>query len=201
MDTTPAEEAVRAVRHERETEEEGHWTDQVSDVNYGDLPIHQADSVGPARAHDYGTHVVLNLQPAGKLKFNSLFGVAAVLDTGQTTGADIVMSENFFKKCIGGVEKLSEPPTQGTVSASGGELKAVGSFSARISVDGLSSVKPAEAKIVVYKNLNADLLLGTAFFVRASREGGGKISLGMDKLGYTIEALSLIHISEPTRPY
>ena len=84
------------------------------------------------------------------------------------------MSENFFKKCIGGVENLSEPPTQGTVSASGGELKAIGSFSARISVDGLFNVKPAEAKIVVYKNLNADLLLGTAFFVRASREGGGK---------------------------
>ena len=27
VDSTPADEAVRAVRHERETEEEGHWTD------------------------------------------------------------------------------------------------------------------------------------------------------------------------------
>ena len=101
-------------------EGEGHWTNRVSNVNDRDLPIYQADSVAPARAHDYGTHVILNLQPAGKLKFNNLFGVAAVLDTGQTTGADIVMSEEFFKKCVGGVEKLSDPPTQGTVSASGG---------------------------------------------------------------------------------
>ena len=81
------------------------------------------------------------------------------------------------------MEKLSDPPTQGTVSASGGELKAVGFFSARISVDGLPSVKPAEARIVVYKNLNADLLLGTAFFVRASREGGGESFPGYRQVG------------------
>ena len=177
VDSTPAEETVRSVRHEQVAGEREHWIDGISEVSYDELPIHQAASVGPARAHNFGTHIVLNLQPEGKSKFNSLFGVAAVLDTGQTTGADIVMSENFFKKCIGGVENLSDPPTQGTVSASGGELKAIGSFSARISVDGLSCVKPAEAKIVVYKNLNADLLLGTAFFVRASHEKGGNCLL------------------------
>ena len=81
VDSPPAEEAVRSVRHERETEEKEHWTDGISEVHYDELPIHQAASVGPARTHDFGTHIVLNLQPAGKLKFNSLFGVAAVLDT------------------------------------------------------------------------------------------------------------------------
>ena len=186
-DSTPAEEAVRTVGHEQEVEREGHWTNRVSNVNDRDLPIYQADSVAPARAHDYGTHIILNLQPAGKSKFNNLFGVAAVLDTGQTTGADIVMSEAFFEKCVGEVENLSDPPTQGTVSASGGELKAIGSFSARISIDGLFSFKPAAARVVVYKNLNADLLLGTAFFVRATREGGKKVSLGIGELGYYLE--------------
>ena len=148
-DSTPAEEAGRTVGHEQEVEREGHWTNRVSNVNDRDLPIYQADSVAPARAHDYGTHIILNIQPVGKSKFNNLFGVAAVLDTGQTTGADIVMSEAFFEKCVGEVENLSDPPTQGTVSASGGELKAIGSFSARISVDGLFNTKPAAAKIVI----------------------------------------------------
>ena len=82
---------------------------------------------------------------------------------------------------------MSDPPTRGTVSASGGELKAIGSFSARISIDGLFSFKPAAAKVVVYKNLNADLLLGTAFFVRATCEGGKKVSLGIGELGYYLE--------------
>ena len=120
VNSTPVEEAVRTVGHEQETEGEGHWTKRVSNVNYQDLPIYQADSVAPAGAHDYCTHVILNLQPAGKLKFNNLFGVAAVLDTGQTTGADIVMSEAFFEKCVGGVEKLSDPPPKGQSQHPGG---------------------------------------------------------------------------------
>ena len=40
----------------------------------------------------------------------------------------------------------------------------------------------------MYKNLNADLLLGTAFFVRATREGGEAVSLGIDGLGYNLKA-------------
>ena len=40
---------------------------------------------------------------------------------------------------------------------------------------------------MVYKNLSADLLLGTAFFVRATREGGKKVSLGIGELGYYLE--------------
>ena len=78
VNSTPVNEAARTVGHEQETEGEGHWTNRVSNVNYQDLPIYQAESVAPARAHDFGTHLVLNLQPAGKLKFNSLFWVAAV---------------------------------------------------------------------------------------------------------------------------
>ena len=58
----------------------------------------------------------------------------------------------------------------------------------RISIDGLFSFKPAAAKVVVYKNLNADLLLGTAFFVRATREGGEKVSMGIGELGYYLKA-------------
>ena len=88
----------------------------------------------------------------------------------------------------GGVEHLSDPPTQGTVTASGGALKAIGSFSARISVEGLFGTQPATAKIVVYRELNADLLLGTAFFLRAMSEGGEAVSLGCDELGYTLKA-------------
>ena len=86
------------------------------------------------------------------------------------------------------MEKLSDPPTHGTVSASGGELKAIGSFSARIGIEGLFSFEPAAAKVVVYKNLNADLLLGTAFFARAKDEGGETVSLGTDGLGYNLKA-------------
>ena len=97
---------MRSVRLERGTEEREHWSDGISEVAYDELPIHQAASVGPARAHNFGTHIVLNLQPEGKSKLNSLFGVAAVLDTGHTTGADIVMSEDFSKKCIGGGGKI-----------------------------------------------------------------------------------------------
>ncbi|MGB1557714.1 MAG: CC0125/CC1285 family lipoprotein, partial [Oceanococcaceae bacterium] len=39
---------------QQEVEREGHWTNRVSNVNDRDLPIYQADSVAPARAHDYG---------------------------------------------------------------------------------------------------------------------------------------------------
>ena len=106
VDSTPAEEAVRTVGHEQEMEGEGHWTKRVANINDRDLPIYKAESVAPARTRDYGTHIILGLQPAGELKFNNLFGVAAVLDTGQTTGADIVMSEAFFEKCVGGGWKI-----------------------------------------------------------------------------------------------
>ena len=83
---------------------------------------------------------------------------------------------------------MSDPPTQGTVTASGGALKAIGSFSARISVEGLFGTQPAAAKIVVYRELNADLLFGTAFFLRAMNEGGEAVSLGCDEFGYTLKA-------------
>ena len=55
-------------------------------------------------------------------------------------------------------------------------------------MDGLFNTQPAAAKIVVYRELNADLLLGTAFFLRAMSEGGEAVSLGCDELGYTLKA-------------
>ena len=67
VDSTPAEEAVRTVGHEQEMEGEGHWTNRVSSVNDRDLPIYQADSVAPARAHDYGTPECTQTSPAIRL--------------------------------------------------------------------------------------------------------------------------------------